>query len=295
MTDNFGPGALAVVRHPLRRRGQQLLFLPVCVIATLLILATVSNADEKHSHANSQSHDEVASPQTECPVMVGNKIDPSIYSDFRGKRVFLCCMFCYEAFTKDPEKYLEKLPQFSIGDSEADENAASGHNENDNASATGHEHADDDPHGLARVIRFAGRFHPIAVHFPIALIMAAAAAELLGFFASTGKSLFLNASRFMISVGALSGITAWILGLATGASANFPPEFIRAFDMHRWVGTSASFVIVVCAVLCELSYRRNNAAGRTGYRVALVLSVVLMAMTGYLGGTLVYGLDHYTW
>ena len=97
----------------LRRMGLQWLVLPVCVIATLLILATVSNAGEKHSHANSQSHDEVASPQTECPVMVGNKIDPSIYTDYQGKRVFFCCQSCKASFAKDPESYLARLPQFA--------------------------------------------------------------------------------------------------------------------------------------------------------------------------------------
>ena len=158
-----------------------------------------------------------------------------------------------------------------------------------------HDDVDGDPHGLARVIRFAGKLHPIAVHFPIALIIAAAVAELLGALTSTGKALFLNASRFAIFVGALSGIVATLLGWATGASANYPPEFSLAFDLHRWMGISASLAIVVCAVLCELSYRRDNTALRSGYRVALGLSVVLISLTGYLGGTLVYGLNHYTW
>ncbi len=261
--------------------------LPVCIVLILVVPATVSSADENHSQVDSQSRDEITSPQTVCPVMFGNKIDPSIYSDFRGKRVFFCCKFCQQTFAQDPEKYLDKLPQFSIGNSGAHDNAAAGHHE--------HDDVDGAPHGLARVIRFAGKFHPIVVHFPIALIIVAAAAELLGVFFSTGKSLFMNASRFVISIAALSGIAAMLLGWATGASANFPPEFSLTFNLHRWMGTSASLAIVVCAVLCELSYRRDNAAMRSGYRVALGLSVVLISLTGYLGGTLVYGLNHYTW
>ncbi|MHC4563602.1 MAG: YHS domain-containing protein [Planctomycetota bacterium] len=50
--------------------------------------------------------------QTLCPVMVGNKIDPNIFVDYQGKRVFFCCQACKTAFSKSPEKYLPLLPQF---------------------------------------------------------------------------------------------------------------------------------------------------------------------------------------
>ncbi len=276
-------------RHPNQRRRilQSLTLSMAGAVLGLGIAATVCSADEKHSHLDAQLQDEATSPQTECPVMVGNKIDSSIYVDYKGKRVFFCCKFCQQAFTKNPEKYLDKLPQFSIGNSEPDDGAAAGHHEQDGV--------DGHPHGLARVIRFVGKFHPIAVHFPIAMIVAAVVAELLGCFPSTGKGLFLNASRFAIFAGALGGIAAVLLGWATGASAHYPPEFSLTFNLHRWMGTSTSLAIVVCAVLCELSYRRDNAALRTGYRVALGVSVVLVCLTGYLGGTLVYGLNYHTW
>ena len=276
-------------RHPRRRREilQSLTRPMAAAVLALGIAATFCIAAEKHSQVDAQLRGEATSPQTECPVMIGNKINPSIYADYQGKRVFFCCQSCRQAFTKDPEKYLDKLPQFSIRNSGAHDDATAGHHE--------HDDADGHPHGLARVIRFAGQFHPIAVHFPIALIIVAAAAELLGGFPSTRKSLFLNASRFVIFAGALSAIATVLLGWATGASANYPPEFSLTFNLHRWLGTSAGLAIVVCAVLCELSYRKDNAALRSGYRVALGLSVVLVSLAGYLGGSLVYGLNHYTW
>ncbi|RKY03998.1 MAG: hypothetical protein DRP56_10645 [Planctomycetota bacterium] len=45
--------------------------------------------------------------------MVGNKVDPEIYSVYQGKRVNFCCLNCKEAFDKNPEKYLGRLPQFA--------------------------------------------------------------------------------------------------------------------------------------------------------------------------------------
>jgi YHS domain-containing protein len=51
--------------------------------------------------------------QTTCPVMVGNKIDPNIYTDYMGERVYFCCLKCKGAFEANPEKYLARLPQFA--------------------------------------------------------------------------------------------------------------------------------------------------------------------------------------
>lgn len=51
--------------------------------------------------------------QETCPVMVGNPIDPSIYSDYQGQRVYFCCRNCQASFDAAPEKYLDRLPQFA--------------------------------------------------------------------------------------------------------------------------------------------------------------------------------------
>ena len=50
-------------------------------------------------------------PQKTCPGMEG-AINEDIYVEYKGKKVYFCCQGCAEAFKKDPEKYLAKLPQF---------------------------------------------------------------------------------------------------------------------------------------------------------------------------------------
>lgn len=47
-------------------------------------------------------------PQTLCPVM-GNAIDTTLYVDYQGKRIFVCCGGCIAEVKKNPEKYLKKL------------------------------------------------------------------------------------------------------------------------------------------------------------------------------------------
>jgi len=50
--------------------------------------------------------------QKTCPVS-GDKIDPTVFVEYKGKKVYFCCASCKSIFDKDPEKYIAKLPQFA--------------------------------------------------------------------------------------------------------------------------------------------------------------------------------------
>ncbi len=61
-------------------------------------------------------HDEhmpqhLSKEQTLCPVMDA-PINKQYVVEYKGKKVYFCCPGCDETFLKDPEKYLDKLPQF---------------------------------------------------------------------------------------------------------------------------------------------------------------------------------------
>ena len=60
--------------------------------------------------------------QTKCPVS-GKPINADVSVDLKGKKVYFCCPGCPPAFEKDPEKFMEKLPQFKKG---AEEEKAAG-------------------------------------------------------------------------------------------------------------------------------------------------------------------------
>jgi YHS domain-containing protein len=49
--------------------------------------------------------------QTVCPIM-GGKINKSVFTEYKGKKVYFCCAGCKPTFEKNPEKYIAKLPQF---------------------------------------------------------------------------------------------------------------------------------------------------------------------------------------
>lgn len=52
----------------------------------------------------------LAEKQTTCPVM-GGQINKELYTDYKGQRIYFCCMACPPEFAKDPEKYIAKLKE----------------------------------------------------------------------------------------------------------------------------------------------------------------------------------------
>ncbi len=49
-----------------------------------------------------------ATEQTICPVM-GGTINKDLHADYKGERVYFCCMACPPQFAKNPEKYIQKM------------------------------------------------------------------------------------------------------------------------------------------------------------------------------------------
>jgi YHS domain-containing protein len=50
--------------------------------------------------------------QKMCPVMTDMKINPEIFTEYKGKKVYFCCTDCKAKFEVEPEKYVANLPQF---------------------------------------------------------------------------------------------------------------------------------------------------------------------------------------
>lgn len=52
--------------------------------------------------------------QTTCPVMKGNKINPKMYVDADGYRIYVCCGGCKKAIKADPEKYIKQMKEAGV-------------------------------------------------------------------------------------------------------------------------------------------------------------------------------------
>jgi mono/diheme cytochrome c family protein/uncharacterized membrane protein len=148
------------------------------------------------------------------------------------------------------------------------------------------------PRGFfGKVICWLGYFHPAAVHFPIALLTAAAVAELLRML--TRKPVFDAVSRFCVWFGTLAAVVAGVLGWFLGdfhlADAS------GVMTTHRWLGTSTVACAGFVLALAEVSRPTNRRRARVWFRVTLLVVAGLVLVTGFFGGAVVYGLDHYTW
>jgi uncharacterized membrane protein len=141
------------------------------------------------------------------------------------------------------------------------------------------------------MIRWLGRFHPPAVHFPIALLTAAAVSELLR--AATGKPVFHAVTRYCLWFGPLTAVPATALGWSLNGF--HLSDASRVLMAHRWLGTSTVACAALVLALCEASRPPGRRTARIGFRVALVGLAVLVTLTGFFGGAVVYGLDHYAW
>lgn len=49
-----------------------------------------------------------AGPQANCPVM-GGAVNPKLYVDANGYRIYVCCGGCIAAVKADPAKYIDKM------------------------------------------------------------------------------------------------------------------------------------------------------------------------------------------
>ena len=45
---------------------------------------------------------------------MGGAINKSVYTDYKGKRVYFCCNGCPEVFLKEPDKYITQMESAGI-------------------------------------------------------------------------------------------------------------------------------------------------------------------------------------
>ncbi len=62
---------------------------------------------ETQTENNAESSGE---KQTHCPIM-GGEIDPEVFTDYRGVRIYFCCPPCIDEFLAAPQENIKKLPR----------------------------------------------------------------------------------------------------------------------------------------------------------------------------------------
>ena len=145
-----------------------------------------------------------------------------------------------------------------------------------------------------RVLRDIGQFHPPSTHFPIALLIIALPAEFL--WKLTRKDSWRTTVQFCVMLGAVTAVITATLGWCDAPFSTYAGVSASVLWWHRWFGTATAVWAVLTAVLLELSNRRRNPGRLSSYfRLTLIIGVVLVSIAGYLGASLIYGLNHFSW
>jgi len=131
-----------------------------------------------------------------------------------------------------------------------------------------------------------GRLHPLLIHFPIALVLVAAAAEAVGLITGSARWRFL--AWINVRGASLSALGAALAGWHLAATLGL--EGSSVLEWHRWAGTAAAGLATVAALI-TLRWGTASATRTLIYRITLFGAAALMAATGHLGGVLVWGAD----
>jgi uncharacterized membrane protein len=143
----------------------------------------------------------------------------------------------------------------------------------------------------SRIKLFGHPLHPMLVVIPLGLFITAVICDTV--YLITNNPLMPTVSYYNILIGIIGGLVAAIVGLIEWSAI---PAHTRAKAIGVWHATGNVVVVLLFAISW---WMRNSNAAYTPTSTALIFSyvaIVLGAVTGWLGGELVYrlgvGTDH---
>ena len=123
-----------------------------------------------------------------------------------------------------------------------------------------------------------GRFHPVLVHLPIGILLLACFFQWLTL---KPRFAFLQpAIPVMLFWGMLGAVIACISGYMLSLSGDYDEDLV---DRHQWMGIITAIVSLILYLLYQFSISERIARG-----VSFGI-IVLITITGHLGGSLTHG------
>ncbi len=126
-----------------------------------------------------------------------------------------------------------------------------------------------------------GKYHLVLLHFPIALINMVGVAEGLSLFSR--RLIFELSARFMLVSAAVLIVPTAILGYVFSYSAPYEGAAQLLLNWHMWLG------IATVAFTWVLAYLKEWGSSRGAYYSVLVLLLILVNSTCFVGGKMTFG------
>ena len=135
--------------------------------------------------------------------------------------------------------------------------------------------------------RLLGRLHPLAVHFPVALILLATFLEFFTF--KNFNSTLRPAIKILIAIGAIAACISAIMGLLLSNEGGYEKELV---SLHQWVGIATAFIAGITWILLNSLLKKNNLHLIKVYRLLLLISGLGIMVAGHFGASLTHGKDY---
>ena len=132
-----------------------------------------------------------------------------------------------------------------------------------------------------------GKLHVVLVHFPIALALCAALADLLWLI--TRKESFKSAGLYCLVLAGISAIPTVVAGLIEAGGKEFAGEYATIVETHEYLAI-ACLVIAIAAASIRLGCRGQMKKWWLAcYCILIIALAVAIPITGHYGGMLVHG------
>jgi uncharacterized membrane protein len=134
---------------------------------------------------------------------------------------------------------------------------------------------------LLSIPEFIGHLHPVLVHLPIGILLVAC---LFIWQASKDKFAHLQpAINVLLLLGMISAVVSCITGYVLSQTGDYDEDMV---DLHQWMGISVAVFSIF------LYYSRRKAILSKWQWLMAPFLVVLIFVTGHLGGSLTHGSDY---
>lgn len=125
--------------------------------------------------------------------------------------------------------------------------------------------------------------HGAVNHFPIALLFVSVGLDL---FAAKIPNLRFSA-WLLLALGAIGAVAATVSGLVAHLAYEDDPTLLSAMEVHQYMAFAATAIFAALAAWRWFSLRRGSDVGGTWAYLALaLLGLVVLGVTGFLGGNL---------
>lgn len=133
------------------------------------------------------------------------------------------------------------------------------------------------------MLEFFGRFHPVFVHLPIGILLLACFCILLSF--KTKFAGLRPALPIMLLLGMLSAVVSCLTGYFLANGGDYDGKLV---SNHQWMGISVAVLSLILFIIYQ-KVKSNLVLGSFSG-----VLIILISITGHLGGSLTHGADYLT-